>query len=117
MVSEFIPAATVTDLKDRTMEKIWAEGYDLLRARVKEKYYCTDAHCPHLGGDISQGILAGTFLTCPLHHSQFDINDGNVIRWTDISGRVLTVAKNQRPPRPLRTYPVKIDGNSILVNR
>ena len=116
-MSECIPVATVTDLKDGTMKKIRAEGYDFLLVRVKEKYYCTDAYCPHLGGDLSQGTLAGTVLTCPLHHSQFDITDCHVMRWTDLSGMVLTVAKNQSPPRPLRTYPVKIEGNAILVNR
>jgi 3-phenylpropionate/trans-cinnamate dioxygenase ferredoxin subunit len=116
-VSELIPVATVIELQDGTMKKIRAHGHDFLLVRVKEKYYCTDAYCPHLGGDLSQGTVTGTVLTCPLHHSQFDITDGHVIRWTDLSGKVFTVAKNQRPPRPLRIYPVKIDGNSILVNR
>jgi 3-phenylpropionate/trans-cinnamate dioxygenase ferredoxin subunit len=116
-MSEFIPFATVTDLQDGTMKKIRAEGNDLLLARIKEKYYCTDTYCPHPGGDLSQGTLAGTVLTCPLHHSQFDITDGHVVRWSDLSGSVFTVATNQRPPRPLRTYPVRIEGNAILVNR
>jgi 3-phenylpropionate/trans-cinnamate dioxygenase ferredoxin component len=116
-VSELIPVAKVTDLLDGTMKKIRAEGYDLLLTRIKEKYYCTDAYCPHLGGDLSQGNLAGTVLTCPLHHSQFNITDGKVVRWTDLSGTILTVAKNQRPPRSLRTYSVKIEGDTILVNR
>lgn len=116
-MNEFIPVASVTDIKDGTMKKVRVEGNDLLLARIQEKYYCTDAYCPHLGGDLSQGTLAGTILTCPLHHSQFDITDGRVMRWTDLSGRVLTIAKNQRPPRSLRIYPVKIEGNTILVKR
>jgi 3-phenylpropionate/trans-cinnamate dioxygenase ferredoxin subunit len=116
-VSDFIPVAIVTDVKDGTMKKIMVEGYEFLLARIQERYYCTDAYCPHLGGDLSQGTLAGTVLTCPLHHSQFDITDGRILQWTDLSGTILTAAKNQRPPRSLRTYPVKIEGNSILVNR
>jgi nitrite reductase/ring-hydroxylating ferredoxin subunit len=110
IMSEFNPVATVTGLQDGTMKKIRAEGNDLLLARVKQKYYCTDMYCPHPGGDLSQGTLAGTVLTCPLHPSQFDITGGHVMRWTDLSVRVFTVAKTQRPPRPLRTYPVKIEG-------
>ena len=116
-VSAFIPVATVTDLKDGTMKKIRVDGNEFLLARIQERYYCTDAYCPHLGGDLSQGTLAGTVLTCPLHHSQFDITDGKVRRWTDLSGTILTAAKNQRPPRSLRTYPVKIEGDSILVKK
>jgi 3-phenylpropionate/trans-cinnamate dioxygenase ferredoxin component len=116
-VGGFLPVATVTDVKDGTMKKIMIEGHEFLLARIKDRYYCTDAKCPHLGGDLSQGTLAGTVLTCPLHHSQFDLSDGKVMRWTDLSGAILTVAKNQRPPRSLIIYPVKIEGDTILIKR
>jgi 3-phenylpropionate/trans-cinnamate dioxygenase ferredoxin subunit len=116
-VSGFIPVATVTELKDGTMKKIIVEGHEFLLARVKDVYYCTDMYCPHLGGDLSLGTLSGTVLTCPLHHSQFDISNGRVMRWTDLSGAILTVAKNQRLPRSLRIYPVRIEGTTILIKR
>jgi nitrite reductase/ring-hydroxylating ferredoxin subunit len=32
--------------------------------------------CPHAGGVLSDGELAGTVLTCPLHGSQFDVVTG-----------------------------------------
>jgi 3-phenylpropionate/trans-cinnamate dioxygenase ferredoxin subunit len=111
----FIQVATVNDLADGSMKKIRAGGKDLLLARVRDRYYCTDAYCPHLGGNLSEGTLTGTILTCPLHHSQFDISDGHVLRWTDLTGGILLAAKTQRPPRPLRTYPVKIEGNAVFV--
>jgi len=116
-VSGFLPVATVTDVKDGTMKKIMVEGHVFLLARIKDVYYCTDAYCPHLGGDLSQGTLNGKVLTCPLHHSQFDISNGRVMRWTDLSGTILTVAKKQKPPRSLRIYPVKIEGTTILIKR
>ena len=116
-MSTFIQVAAVSDLKNGSMKKIHLEGKDLLLARVRDRYYCTDAYCPHLGGDLSKGTLAGTILTCPLHHSQFDISDGHILRWTDLTGSILTVAKNQRPPRPLRTYPVKTEGNAVFVKQ
>jgi 3-phenylpropionate/trans-cinnamate dioxygenase ferredoxin subunit len=49
-----------------------------------------------------------------MHHSRFDLSDGHVIRWTDLTGITLTVAKKQRPPRPLKVYPVKVEGDKIL---
>jgi len=114
-MTEFIRVAAITDLKSGSMRKISVAGYELLLARAGDRFYCTDAYCPHLGGDLSKGILAGTVLTCPLHHSQFDISDGNVLRWTDLEGKVLVAAKRQRPPRPLVTYPVKVEGEAVLV--
>jgi len=116
-MSEFLPVGSVSDLKPGTMKKIMVEGHEFLLARIKDVYYCTDAYCPHLGGDLSQGSLNGNVLTCPLHHSQFDISSGRVMRWTDLSGTILTVAKKQKPPRSLRIYPVTIDGDSIIIKR
>ena len=116
-MSEFLPVAKVTDVKPGTMKKIAVEGHEFLLSRIKDVYYCTDAYCPHLGGDLSQGSLNGNILTCPLHHSQFDISNGRVVRWTDLSGTILSVAKKQKSPRSLRIYPVTIEGNTILIKR
>ena len=68
-----------------------------------------------MGGNLSQGTLEGTVVTCPRHHSQFDITDGHVIRWTDWSGIKLGVGKLLRSPRPLKTYEVKIEEDKIMV--
>ena len=116
-MGEFLPVARVTDVKPGTMKKIMVEGHAFLLARINDVYYCTDAYCPHLGGDLSLGTLEGQVLTCPLHHSQFDISSGRVLRWTDLSGTILTVAKKQKPPRSLRIYPVTIKGDAILIKR
>jgi 3-phenylpropionate/trans-cinnamate dioxygenase ferredoxin subunit len=116
-MSIFIRVAAVSDLKNGSMKKIHVDGKDLLLARVGDTYYCTDAYCPHLGGDLAGGTLAGTILTCPLHHSQFDISDGRVLRWTDLTGSILAAARDQRPPRPLMTYPVKTEGDAVFVRK
>ena len=52
------------------------EGHEFLVARVGDRYFVTDNHCPHLGGRLSKGNLEGTVITCHLHHSQFDLTDG-----------------------------------------
>jgi len=116
-MSEFVRVATVTDLPGGSMKKISTGGQELLLARVGDRFYCTDAYCPHLGGDLSEGNLAGTILTCPVHHSQFDISDGHVLRWTDLAGRLLVAARNQRPPRPLTIHEVKVEGNGVFVKQ
>jgi len=74
-------------------------------------------YCPHPGGDLSQGTLNGKILTCSLHHSQFDISNGRVVQWADLSGTILTVEKKQKPPRSLTIFPVKIKGNTILLKK
>jgi 3-phenylpropionate/trans-cinnamate dioxygenase ferredoxin subunit len=50
-----------------------------------------------------------------MHHSQFDLQDGHVVRWTDLTGITLTIASRQHPPLPLKHYPVHVDEDRILI--
>jgi len=91
------------------------QGRELMLARVDDVFYALDNRCPHLGGDLSRGVLQGTILTCPRHHSQFDIRDGHVLRWTDWTGLKLSAAKAFKSPRPARAYETKTEGGSVSV--
>ncbi len=115
-VSEFVEVASIAEFREGQMKKVRAGSQEILLARVKGHYYAVDAHCPHLGGDLSEGSLYDTTLTCPMHHSQFDIRDGHVIRWTDLTGITFSIASRQHPPRPLRHYPVHVEGDKILIS-
>jgi 3-phenylpropionate/trans-cinnamate dioxygenase ferredoxin subunit len=61
------------------------------------------------------GKLEGTVITCPLHGSQFDITDGHVIRWTNLSGFMAKVGQAVKPAKPLATYRVKLEGDAVMV--
>ena len=115
-VTGFVEVAKVSDINNGMMKKVVIGDRAILLAKVQGRLYATDALCPHMQADLSEGTLQGTVLTCPLHSSQFDIRDGRVIRWTDLSGTLLAYAAKSRPPRPLPTYPVRIDGDRILVD-
>ena len=108
--------ASVNELKDGTMKMVKIDDHEYLLAKVGDNYYCTDNQCPHMGGNLSAGKLEGTIVTCPQHHSQFDLNDGHNIRWTDWTGIKLAIGKALRSPRPLNTYEVKIEGDKIMAD-
>jgi 3-phenylpropionate/trans-cinnamate dioxygenase ferredoxin subunit len=97
------------------MKLVSVAGRDILLARVGDKYYAAQNRCPHMSGNLSQGKLEGTIVTCPNHSSQFDLTDGHVVRWTNFKGIVLAASKLVRPPRPLPIYPTKIEGEKVLV--
>ena len=97
------------------MKKAAVGNREILIAQVGDRYYAADNRCPHMGGDLSSGTLKGTVVTCPLHHSQFDLGNGAALRWTDWSGIKLSVATLVKSPRPLKTYEVKVEGEQILV--
>lgn len=110
----FVEMANVDELKDGTMKMVIIDGHEFMLARVGDNYYCTDNRCPHMGGNLSWGKLEGTVVTCPRHHSQFDLTDGHNIRWTDWTGIKLAIGKLLRSPRSLNMYPVKIEENKIM---
>jgi len=53
--------------------------------------YATQADCPHRGGPLSDGLLGGSTLICPLHEWSFD----------------LTTGKSSNGEACLRTFPVE----------
>ncbi len=114
-MSEYIEIAPVADFSDGEMRQVDVDGHELLVVRAGDEFLVADNRCPHLGGRLSKGALSGTVVTCHLHHSQFDLRDGRVIRWTDWSGPVRTVAELARHPRPLRVYEVKVDQGKVLL--
>lgn len=56
--------------------------------------------CPHSGGPLGKGRLAGNILTCPWHDWHFDITSG---------------ACTNRPGKYAQTFPVKIEGDAVWV--
>ncbi|MDH2327763.1 nitrite reductase small subunit NirD [Cereibacter sp. SYSU M97828] len=41
-----------------------------------DQVFAIDDACPHKGGPLSEGIVHGTSVTCPLHSWVFDLNTG-----------------------------------------
>jgi len=111
----FVQIAKVGDLQNGTMKQFTLGSREILVARIRDKYYAADNICPHMGEKLTNGRLEGTVLTCMRNDSKFDLVDGRVIRWTDWTGIRASVSKLFRPPRPLITYPVEIEGDNILV--
>ncbi len=41
-----------------------------------DQIFALHDHCPHKGGPLSQGMVHGTSVTCPLHNWVIDLTDG-----------------------------------------
>lgn len=114
-MDDFIELTKIEGFDDGTMRQVDLEGHEFLVARIDGSFYITDARCAHLGGHLARGVLEGSVVTCPLHHSQYDLRDGSVLRWTDWTGVTLSVAKLARHPRPIRAYESKVEDGSVWV--
>jgi len=51
-------------------------GVSLALCNVDGTYYAVSNVCPHAGGPIGDGTLAGHTVVCPYHGWSFDVRDG-----------------------------------------
>jgi len=114
-MSEYIEVAGAIEFDEGEMRQVAVDGHELLVAHVAGAFYVSDARCPHLHAHLVKGTLEGTVVTCPLHHSRFDLIDGRCIQWTDWTGPVKTMAQLARHPRPLRVYEVDVIDGKVFV--
>jgi nitrite reductase (NADH) small subunit len=54
------------------------ETIAIFRGRDDVVYAIKDA-CPHKGGPLSQGIMHGHSVTCPLHNWKIDLTNGQAL--------------------------------------
>ena len=114
-MGNFVPVAKTGELKNGAMKQVTVQGHEILIAQVGGKYYAADNRCLHMRGNLSQGKLEGTVVTCPLHGSQFELQDGHVVRWLKGSGVVSSMTKAVKGDKQLVTYKVRAEGDSIVV--
>jgi len=65
-------------------------------------YYALEDVCPHAYALLSTGFVEGDKVACPMHGAEFHIPSGKCLS----------------PPadRDLATYPVKIEGDDVLID-
>jgi nitrite reductase (NADH) small subunit len=68
---------------------------------ARDEVYALQDRCPHKGGPLSEGIVHGTQVTCPLHNWVFDMATGQALG-ADVGA--------------VSTYPVQVQNGRILLD-
>jgi NADPH-dependent 2,4-dienoyl-CoA reductase/sulfur reductase-like enzyme/nitrite reductase/ring-hydroxylating ferredoxin subunit len=71
-----IPADSLTD---GAMVRGLIDGEEAILLRQGDALYALGAQCTHYHAELAEGLLAGSVLHCPMHHSQFDIRTGEAL--------------------------------------
>jgi nitrite reductase (NADH) small subunit len=101
LLSAWIRVGTLDDVPRLGSRVVIVRGDDIAIFRTSDdRLFALLDRCPHKAGKLSQGIVHGTSVTCPLHNWVIGLDDG--------------VAKD--PDNGcVRTVPVKLDGRDILL--
>jgi nitrite reductase/ring-hydroxylating ferredoxin subunit len=72
-----VPLGDLTDLADGEMRACKAGSFAVLVCRVGGALHAVEDECSHAETTLSDGMLDGYVVTCPLHFAQFDVRDGS----------------------------------------
>ena len=79
MNESLIKIAETSQIPVGKMQLFKIDDKNILICNLDGKFYAMNGKCTHMGGDLSKGNLEGNVLTCPRHHSKFDVTTGKVI--------------------------------------
>ena len=91
------PLDDIPPLGSRVVQR--ASGGDIAIFRTAEdEVFALHDKCPHKGGPLSQGLVHGRRVTCPLHGWNFELDSGQAVAPDSGSSE---------------TFAVKVDNGSV----
>jgi 3-phenylpropionate/trans-cinnamate dioxygenase ferredoxin component len=100
-MAELVKACALDDVTDGGALRVMIEGIPVAIVRSAGEVYAIQDVCSHANVALSEGEIEDQTIECWLHGSRFDLVTGRP------TGLPATV--------PVPVYPVKIDGDDILV--
>ena len=100
MSIHWVPAAEVNSIPLKEGKKVIYKNYQVALFNLGNEYLAVDNQCPHKQGPLSDGILSGKSVFCPLHNWKISLE----------SGCALSGGKGQ-----VKTYPVKVVSGKICI--
>ncbi|MBS3054316.1 MAG: non-heme iron oxygenase ferredoxin subunit [Candidatus Aenigmarchaeota archaeon] len=98
----FVKVANKWEIKEGEPKAVEIDGKEVMLSNVGGKIFAVSDICSHKQCSLSGGFMEGFEITCPCHMARFDVRNGKVMA----------------PPATvdIKSYPVKIEGDDILVD-
>ncbi|MGW2376158.1 MULTISPECIES: bifunctional 3-phenylpropionate/cinnamic acid dioxygenase ferredoxin subunit [Kitasatospora] len=98
----FLRACALSDLQEDVPKRVDLNGVPVSIVRTEEGVFAINDTCSHANVSLSEGEVEDCMIECWLHGSSFDLRTGKP------SGLPAT--------KPVAVYPVKIEGDDVLVS-
>ncbi len=99
-MTDFVKVAKASDLEEGKGVIVTVNGTRIALFRCGGAVYAIKNQCPHMGGDLGEGLLTGEIVQCPWHGWKFSVKTGKAPD-TEVVG--------------VRTYEVRVDGDDVFV--
>lgn len=99
-MTEFLKVARASDVEEGKGLIVWAGPLKVALFRYDGAIYAIRNQCPHMGGDLGEGLLTGDIVRCPWHGWKFNIKTGKMPEAELVS---------------VRSFAVKVEGEDVYV--
>lgn len=104
MSNDWLDIGTLNDIPKRAARVVKTARGDIAIFRtMDDQLFALDDKCPHKGGPLSQGIVQGDSVTCPLHNWVISLKTGEA-QGAD-QGCTRTIAVKLQEGRILLSWP------------
>ena len=101
-MSNWIEIGVLNDIPKLGARVVSAKEGDIAVFRTSEdEIFAVKDECPHKQGPLSQGIVHGKKVACPLHDWKIQLDSGNAVAPDEGCAA---------------TYPIKMDGDKIMLS-
>ena len=112
---EWFKALAEDELPEGARQVVQVGEQSVLLIHHQGQIHALASACPHMGQSLTRAKIEGETITCPRHHSAFDLRTGDVQAWSPwppAVGRMLGALSREKA---LPVYPTKVQENTIWV--
>ena len=102
MTMPWVEICAIDDIRVRGCRIVRTDrGQIAIFRTAEDEVFALDNRCPHKGGPLSEGIVHGRAVTCPLHNWVIGLADG---------------AAQGADKGSVRRFPVRLEGGRVFLN-
>ena len=98
----WIRTARCQDIPLREARSVRLGGRDIAIFNLGDRFLAVDNRCPHKGGPLSEGIVSGPAVVCPLHAMKVSLETGNVLN-------------SPSAPQCVETFRTRVEDGIVLL--
>ena len=98
----WVRIASTESVPPREGRAVRVGEHEIALFNLGNRFLAVDNRCPHRGGPLADGIVAGGAIVCPLHAWKVCLESGTVQRPADAAACI-------------RTYPAKVESDIVWI--
>lgn len=100
-MAQWVKVAEISEIPPGQKKQVDLDGVEIVLCNVNGEYCAIEDVCTHDGAPLGNGRFRGEEIACPRHGARFNVKTGKALSMPAVE--------------PVDTYPVKVEGDTILI--